>query len=58
VRVPATVLRDTSPGGGMTRVLSSAASFLATAGGGVDFTAPANKAQARPSRAARAAAGC
>ena len=52
MRIPAAVLRDASPGGGMQRVLAAAASFLASAGGGgVDIAAPANKAQARPSRA-------
>lgn len=51
MRIPAVVLRDARPGGGMQRVLSSAAAFLASAGG-VDITAPAHKAQARPCCAA------
>jgi hypothetical protein len=50
VRIPAAVLRDASPGGGMQRVLSAAAAFLASAGD-ADLAAPANKAQARPSAA-------
>ena len=46
VRIPAAVLRDASPGGGMQRVLSAAAAFLASAGD-VDLAAPESKAQAR-----------
>ena len=53
MRIPAAVLRDARPGGGMQRVLSAAAAFLAAPGGDVDVSAPAHKAQARPCCGAR-----